>query len=170
MYFYGPGQKPHQVLRLLISSFSAIRPASAERGKLFAFDGGSPRSYSQFIHRSLGITRKQRVRASPAQRVGGAAILCDQLDALSPGAYRCGEIYGIEITVAGVSFYHQGSANLIDDAVRSTDVDVFLAGVGGGGSRARTGAGFSPASNPRRSCRPTMTISSDRSTPRWDSR
>ncbi len=60
-------------------------------------------------------------------------LTCDHLDALSPGAYRCGEIYGIEITVAGMSFYHQGSANLIDDAVRSTDVDVFLAGVAGRG-------------------------------------
>ncbi len=60
-------------------------------------------------------------------------LTCDHLDALSPGAYRCGEIYGIEITVAGMSFYHQGSANLVDDAVRSTDIDVFLAGVAGRG-------------------------------------
>jgi L-ascorbate metabolism protein UlaG (beta-lactamase superfamily) len=60
-------------------------------------------------------------------------LTCDHLDALAPGAYRCGEIYGIEITVAGTSFYHQGSANLIDDAVRSRDVDVFLAGVAGRG-------------------------------------
>ena len=28
-------------------------------------------------------------------------------------------------------FYHQGSANLIDDAIRERDVDVFLAGVAG---------------------------------------
>jgi L-ascorbate metabolism protein UlaG (beta-lactamase superfamily) len=60
-------------------------------------------------------------------------LTCDHLDALSPGAYRCGEIYGIEITVAGMSFYHQGSANLIDAAVRSRNVDVFLAGVAGRG-------------------------------------
>jgi L-ascorbate metabolism protein UlaG (beta-lactamase superfamily) len=60
-------------------------------------------------------------------------LTCDHLDALAPGAYRCGEIYGIEITVAGMCFYHQGSANLIDDAVRSRDVDVFLAGVAGRG-------------------------------------
>jgi L-ascorbate metabolism protein UlaG (beta-lactamase superfamily) len=32
-----------------------------------------------------------------------------------------------------MSFYHQGSANLVDDAVRSTDIDVFLAGVAGRG-------------------------------------
>ena len=38
------------------------------------------------------------------------------IDALSPGAYKCGQVWGIQIDVAGVSFYHQGSANLIDDA------------------------------------------------------
>jgi L-ascorbate metabolism protein UlaG (beta-lactamase superfamily) len=60
-------------------------------------------------------------------------LTCDHLDALSPAAYRCGDIYGIEIAVAGMTFYHQGSANLIDDALRAKGVDVFLAGVAGRG-------------------------------------
>ena len=42
-------------------------------------------------------------------------------------------MWGIRIEVAGVSFYHQGSANLIDDAVRDRGVDYFLAGVAGRG-------------------------------------
>src|SRR4029077_12010241 len=58
-------------------------------------------------------------------------LTCEHLDALTPGAYRCGQVWGITIEVAGVRFYHQGSANLIDDAVRERDVDVFLAGVAG---------------------------------------
>ena len=58
-------------------------------------------------------------------------LTCEHLDGLTPGAYRCGQVWGISIKVAGVSFYHQGSANLIDDAVRERDVDVFLAGVAG---------------------------------------
>jgi L-ascorbate metabolism protein UlaG (beta-lactamase superfamily) len=58
-------------------------------------------------------------------------LTCEHLDALSPAAYRCGQVWGITIKVAGVSFYHQGSANLIDDAVRERGVDVFLAGVAG---------------------------------------
>jgi L-ascorbate metabolism protein UlaG (beta-lactamase superfamily) len=58
-------------------------------------------------------------------------LTCEHLDALSPGAYRCGQVWGISIEVAGVRFYHQGSANLIDDAVRERGVDVFLAGVAG---------------------------------------
>jgi L-ascorbate metabolism protein UlaG (beta-lactamase superfamily) len=60
-------------------------------------------------------------------------LTCDHLDRLSPGAYRCGPVWGIRIDVAGVSFYHQGSANLIDDAIRARGVDFFLAGVAGRG-------------------------------------
>jgi L-ascorbate metabolism protein UlaG (beta-lactamase superfamily) len=58
-------------------------------------------------------------------------LTCEHLDSLSPGAYRCGRVWGISIAVAGVRFYHQGSANLLDDAIRERDVDVFLAGIAG---------------------------------------
>ncbi len=58
-------------------------------------------------------------------------LTCEHLDALSPGAYRCGQVWGISIRVAGLSLYHQGSANLIDEEVRTSGVDVFLAGVAG---------------------------------------
>jgi L-ascorbate metabolism protein UlaG (beta-lactamase superfamily) len=58
-------------------------------------------------------------------------LSCDHLHGLTPGAYRCGQVWGIRIEVAGTSFYHQGSANLIDAALRSEPVDVFLAGVAG---------------------------------------
>ena len=60
-------------------------------------------------------------------------LTCEHLDALSPAAYRCGQVWGISIRVAGLHFYHQGSANLIDDAIREREVDVFLAGVAGRG-------------------------------------
>lgn len=58
-------------------------------------------------------------------------LSCDHLHGLTPGAYRCGQVWGIRIEVAGVSFYHQGSANLVDEALRDEPVDVFLAGVAG---------------------------------------
>ena len=38
-------------------------------------------------------------------------LTCEHLDGLSPGAYRCGQVWGISIEVAGMRFYHQGSAN-----------------------------------------------------------
>ncbi len=58
-------------------------------------------------------------------------LTCEHLDALSPSAYRCGQVWGISIRVAGIRFYHQGSANLVDEAIRERGVDVFLAGVAG---------------------------------------
>lgn len=58
-------------------------------------------------------------------------LTCDHLHALSPRAYRCGQVWGIRIDVAGVSLYHQGSADLDDDELRGAPVDVFLAGVAG---------------------------------------
>jgi L-ascorbate metabolism protein UlaG (beta-lactamase superfamily) len=58
-------------------------------------------------------------------------ITCDHLDELVPTAYCCGQVWGIHIAVGGVSFYHQGSANLIDDAVRHRGVDVLLCGISG---------------------------------------
>jgi L-ascorbate metabolism protein UlaG (beta-lactamase superfamily) len=58
-------------------------------------------------------------------------LTCEHLDSLSPGAYRCGQVWGISIAVGGIRLYHQGSANLIDDAIRESGVDVFLAGVAG---------------------------------------
>jgi L-ascorbate metabolism protein UlaG (beta-lactamase superfamily) len=58
-------------------------------------------------------------------------LTCEHLDALSPAGYRCGQVYGIRIAVAGTTFYHQGSANLIDDEVPAGGVDVFLAGIAG---------------------------------------
>jgi L-ascorbate metabolism protein UlaG (beta-lactamase superfamily) len=58
-------------------------------------------------------------------------LTCDHLDGLAPGAYKCGAVYGIRIEVAGVSLFHQGSANLDDAALPHEPVDVFLAGVAG---------------------------------------
>jgi L-ascorbate metabolism protein UlaG (beta-lactamase superfamily) len=58
-------------------------------------------------------------------------LTCDHLDELTPQRYRCGQVWGIHIRVAGVTFYHQGSADLIDDAIRHRGVDYFLCGIAG---------------------------------------
>ena len=49
-------------------------------------------------------------------------LTCEHLDGLTPNAYRCGQVWGISIRVAGLLFYHQGSANLIDDAIRPREL------------------------------------------------
>jgi L-ascorbate metabolism protein UlaG (beta-lactamase superfamily) len=76
-------------------------------------------------------------------------LTCEHLDSLSPSAYRCGQVWGITIAVAGIRFYHQGSANLIDEAVRERGVDVFLAGVAGRGFTERYWQRILPLLEPR---------------------
>jgi L-ascorbate metabolism protein UlaG (beta-lactamase superfamily) len=58
-------------------------------------------------------------------------LTCEDVHGLSPGAYRCGAVWGIRIDVAGTSLYHQGSADLDDAALTREPVDVFLAGITG---------------------------------------
>lgn len=58
-------------------------------------------------------------------------LTCEAVGGLVPSAYRCGDVYGIRIEVAGISIYHQGSADLEDDQLANEPVDVFLAGVAG---------------------------------------
>jgi L-ascorbate metabolism protein UlaG (beta-lactamase superfamily) len=59
-------------------------------------------------------------------------LTCEHLHGLVPTAYKCGAVWGIQIDVAGVRLYHQGSADLDDDELRDDEpVDVFLAGVAG---------------------------------------
>ncbi|HEX7289501.1 MAG TPA: MBL fold metallo-hydrolase [Conexibacter sp.] len=76
-------------------------------------------------------------------------LCCDHLHGLSPGAYRCGQVWGIRIEVAGISLYHQGSANLVDAALRDEPVDVFLAGVAGRAVTPRYWARVLPRLDPR---------------------
>ena len=61
----------------------------------------------------------------------GGELTCEHLDGLFPRAYRCGQTWAFHIEVAGITLYHQGSAEMIDDAVRHRDVDVFLCGIAG---------------------------------------
>ena len=97
-------------------------------------------------------------------------LTCEHLDSLSPAAYRCGQVWGITIAVAGLRFYHQGSADLIDDAVRERGVDVFLAGVAGRGFTERYWQRIlPPARTARPSSPPTTTTSSGRSARSWSS-
>lgn len=63
-------------------------------------------------------------------------ITCEHAGHLTGSAYRCGQVYGIHIEVQGTTFYHQGSADLLDDCVRRRGVDFLLTCI--------SGRGFSP--------------------------
>jgi L-ascorbate metabolism protein UlaG (beta-lactamase superfamily) len=76
-------------------------------------------------------------------------LTCDHLDGLTPSAYRCGQVWGIHIAVAGITLYHQGSADLVDDAIRHREIDVFLAGVAGRSFTERYWSRILPKLDPR---------------------
>jgi L-ascorbate metabolism protein UlaG (beta-lactamase superfamily) len=61
----------------------------------------------------------------------GGELTCDHLDHLSGRAYNCGQVWGISIEVAGLTLYHQGSADLVDDERLPRGLDVFLCGIAG---------------------------------------
>jgi len=58
-------------------------------------------------------------------------LTCDHVDELTPQAYKCGQVWGIHIEVAGTRFYHQGSADLLENEIKDRGVDIFLCGISG---------------------------------------
>ncbi len=60
-------------------------------------------------------------------------ITCEHLDAMSARDYGCGQVYGIHIRAGGFTLYHQGSAEMVDEAVRHRGVDLLLAAIAGRG-------------------------------------
>jgi L-ascorbate metabolism protein UlaG (beta-lactamase superfamily) len=58
-------------------------------------------------------------------------LTCDHVDELTPQAYRCGQVWGLFIEVGGVTLYHQGSCDLLEDEITDKRVDVLLAGISG---------------------------------------
>lgn len=58
-------------------------------------------------------------------------LTCEHVDELTPQAFNCGQVWGLLVEVAGVRFYHQGSADLIEDEIKERGVDVFLCGASG---------------------------------------
>ena len=58
-------------------------------------------------------------------------ITCEHLGLLGGRDYRCGQVYGIHIEVAGTTFYHQGSAEILEEEVRQRQVDYLLTCIAG---------------------------------------
>ena len=112
---------------------------SSSMGRLMALHGLAQRAVEVIPKRTyeLGPFEVTFIPSLHSKLLLGYAVpfdgefSCENLDVLAPRAYRCGDIYGIRVSVAGTTFYHQGSANLIDNEVPRGGVDVFLAGIAG---------------------------------------
>jgi L-ascorbate metabolism protein UlaG (beta-lactamase superfamily) len=58
-------------------------------------------------------------------------LTCEHLDELTPQQYKCGQVFGVFIEVAGFTLYHQGSADLLENEIKDRGVDLFLCGASG---------------------------------------
>ena len=58
-------------------------------------------------------------------------LTCGSVKHLGGRQYRCGQVWAFTIEVAGITLYHQGSADLIDDEITTKGVDVLLCGIAG---------------------------------------
>ena len=61
----------------------------------------------------------------------GGELTCESLDGLSSSAYRCGQVHGIHVEVAGTTIYHLGSADLVEEAYTLGPVDLLLCCIAG---------------------------------------
>lgn len=61
----------------------------------------------------------------------GGELTCESLDGLTSSAYRCGQVHGIHLQVAGTTIYHLGSADLIEDEYTLGPVDLLLCCIAG---------------------------------------
>lgn len=58
-------------------------------------------------------------------------LSCEHTDELIPQNYKCGQVWGVHVRVAGTTFYHHGSCNLIESEIHHAQVDYLLAGISG---------------------------------------
>lgn len=119
--------------------FDAKAYGSASLGALMRLHGLADRTVVVEANKTyeLGPFAVRFIRSAHSKLILGRKVpfdgelTCDHLHGLTPGAYKCGQVWGIRIEAAGASFYHQGSADLLDDELPHEPVDFFLAGVAG---------------------------------------
>lgn len=85
----------------------------------------------------IGPFRVRFVRSRHSKLLAGLAVpsggelTCDSLDGLGSSGYRCGQVLGIHIEVAGRTIYHLGSADLVEEEYREGPVDLLLCCIAG---------------------------------------
>lgn len=112
---------------------------SASVGRLMALHGIPERAIEVAPHREYAIgpftvTFVPSLHSKLALGLwtpSDGELSCEHLDELTPMRYRCGQVWGIHVAVAGVTFYHQGSCDLIESEMRHRGVDFLLAGIAG---------------------------------------
>ena len=79
-------------------------------------------SFTPSLHSKLLLGRKVPMDGE---------LTCGSLKHLGGREYRCGQVWAFTIEVAGGTRYRQGAADLVDDGISTTGVDVLLCGIAG---------------------------------------
>ena len=142
----------------LVSADGAARPRRAGgRGRALPHLRARPVRGQLHPERALeaaaGARRPLRRRRSPASTSTPSP----------PNAYRCGQVWGISIAVAGVRLYHQGSANLSTTRSASAASTSSSPASPAAASPSDYWRRILPRLEPRSSSPPTTTTSSARS-------
>lgn len=115
----------------------------ASLARLMALHGEAARAVEVEPHRryELGPFAVRFVPSKHSKLAGGlwtpysGEISCEHVDGLTPQAYKCGQVWGLHIEVGGVTLYHQGSCDLIEEAIDhpaiAAGVDYLLCGISG---------------------------------------
>lgn len=123
----------------LVRRFGCPALGSSSLRTLLALHGLADRAVVVEPHadHELGPFRVRFVPSRHAKLIAGLAVpsagelSCEHLDGLTGPAYRCGQVWGIRVEVAGTVLYHHGSADVVEDELPGGGVDVFLAGIAG---------------------------------------
>ncbi len=112
------------------STWNLCRAAGLPEDQLVACSGGETFEVGPF---RVTMVRSEHSRFAFGRIPYQGDIPCTCELPLELSGYRCGQVFGISITVGDTRLYHMGSAELIDDAVppEARDVDVFLMGISG---------------------------------------
>lgn len=113
-------------------------------GRLLVAHGPGDRAMAVEPHRAyeIGPLRLRFVPSGHSKLVLGLAvpqegeITCEHCESMTASDYRCGQVWGVHIEVAGTSLHHLGSCDLIETELKLR-AERFLAGIEGRGSTPR---------------------------------
>jgi L-ascorbate metabolism protein UlaG (beta-lactamase superfamily) len=111
------------------STAALLRASSVARGQIHECHGGEVIEVGPFRICMVPSEHSRFGLGGTVPFAGDIPCTCEL--PLHGREYRCGQVFGLAIAVAGLRLYHAGSANLIDDAIAEHDVDVFLMGISG---------------------------------------
>lgn len=111
------------------STANLMRAAGLPEEQLRPCSGGEELEVGPFRVRVVPSEHSRFALGGRVPYAGEIPCSCDL--PMHGSDYKCGQVLSFSVRVGGVTLYHAGSANLIDDAVQDKDVDLLLVCISG---------------------------------------